>query len=268
MRAVRLSHGQGQGRRARAALPTTRPGSRRCATRSARRTDPGRRQRRVGRRHGDRRDDGRSTARPAGSSTSSSPAPSVEDLAAVRRRKSRAGRGRRVDPPGGRSLSGARPRGRRHRGAQGAAPRRRAARASGSPRTSGCRWWSRRRSRPRWGWRRGWPWRRRSRSCLRLRAGHRSRLLADDVSETRSRPSTAYLAVRLPRSPTEHLGPLRRHPGAGGPLAGPAGRGTCGGPGSVLVTAPSTELARTVVSALVEAGSARSWSLPVRATPR
>ena len=86
--ARRLPHRQGQGRRARPdRSPTTRPGSRRCATRSGRRrAGPGRRQRRLGRRRGGRRDRACWTGRPAGWSTSSSRARRVEDLAAVRRR--------------------------------------------------------------------------------------------------------------------------------------------------------------------------------------
>ena len=53
------------------------------------------------------------------------PVASVEDLAVVRRRVAGADRRRRVDPPRGRPLPGARPRGRRHRRAQGAAAGRR-----------------------------------------------------------------------------------------------------------------------------------------------
>ena len=103
---------------------TTRPGSRRCATRSAPTAGSA------------------STPTAAGTSTTAvaairlldraaggleyveQPCASVEELAAVRRRGRRADRRRRVDPPGRRPLPRPRPRGRRHRGAQGAAARR------------------------------------------------------------------------------------------------------------------------------------------------
>ena len=108
----------------RAPSPTTRPGSRRCATRSARAagsawtptgpgtsTPPSRRSQVLERAAG-------------GLEYVEQPCATVEELAAVRRRRRRPRRRRRVDPTGGRPLPGARPRGRRHRRAQGAAARR------------------------------------------------------------------------------------------------------------------------------------------------
>ncbi len=77
-------------------------------------------------------------------------------------------------------------------------------------------------------------------------------LLADDVADQPLRPSTGTCPVRLPDGVRGAPRPLRRRARARGALAGAAGRGARGGAGSVLVT--STELARAVVSALVEAG--------------
>ena len=120
----RLPDRQGQGRRARADAGR-RPGPPRGRTRRAGpgRPDPDRRQRRLVGRRGGRGDRARWTGPPAAWSTSSSRAPSVEDLAAVRRRVSRPDRRRRVDPAGRGPLPRARPGGRRHRRAQGAAAR-------------------------------------------------------------------------------------------------------------------------------------------------
>ena len=77
-------------------------------------------------------------------------------------------------------------------------------------------------------------------------------MLADDVAEHRLAAVDGYVPVHRPVVSEERLARCAAEPRARGALAGPAGRGTCGGPGSVLVT--STELARAVVSALVEAG--------------
>ena len=104
----------------------TRPGSRRCATRSA----PTARVR-IDANGGWSVDE--AVARipvleraAGGLEYVEQPCATVEDLAAVRRRVAGADRGRRVDPPGRGPLPGARPRGGRHGRAQGAAARRRA----------------------------------------------------------------------------------------------------------------------------------------------
>ena len=104
--------------------PTTRPGSRRCATRSG----PTARIRvdangALGRR---RRGRGDRAARPGGRGPGVRRAAVPDGRGPGRRTPAgrRPDRGRRVDPPGRGPLPGARPRGRRHRGAQGAAARR------------------------------------------------------------------------------------------------------------------------------------------------
>ena len=90
----------------------------------------------------------------------------------------------------------------------------------------------------------------------------RARLRAGDRRHARRRrgrpPLVAGRRLRSrctgPRSSEEHLARVAAVPGPGGALAGPAGRGTRAGAGSPVVTSPSVELARAVVSALVDAG--------------
>ena len=211
---VRLPHRQGQGRRARPD-PRRRRGPGRGGARRARsrRPDPGRRQRRLGRRRRRSRRSGGSTARPAGWSTSSSRAPTVEDLAAVRRARRRADRGRRVDPAGRRPLPGARPRGRRHRGAQGAAARRgaglpadrRGHRAAGRG-VVGARDLGRA-SPPGVALAAALP-----ELPLRLRARDRASCSPTTSSPTRSLPVDGALPVRRRRSRREHLDRLAAAP--------------------------------------------------------
>ena len=239
--------------------PTTRPGSRRCATRSG----PAGRIRVDANGGWDvdergRRDPARWTARPAAWSTSSSRARRVEELAAVRRRGRRADRRRRVDPPRRGPLPRPRPRGGRRRGAQGAAARRGARLPADRRGHRAARSWCRRR------WRRASASRPGSRSPPRCpscptRAGWRPCSCSPTTwSREPLLPVDGALPVGAAGGRPGGPGPAGRAAGAGRGLGGPAGRGPrrCGRI-AARDAPPSTELARAVVDALVEAGVTR-----------
>ena len=249
----RLPHRQGQGRRARPdRSPTTRPGSRRCATRSGR----------------TRRSGSMPTA--AGRSTRRSPAIRAAGpggrWAGVRRaalclasRTSplvpppgrRADRRRRVDPPGRGPLPGPRPRGRGHRRAQGAAARRgpRVPADRRGHRAAGRRLLRARdlgRDRGRAGARR-----RAARAALRLRPGDRRSCSPPTWPPRRCSRSTASCpSVRPTVDPAALAGSSPRRSGW---RTGRPGWPRCEALARMRLVS-ATDLARAVVTALVKAG--------------
>ena len=203
--------------------PTTRPGWRRCATRSGPSgRGPRGRQRRVGRRRGGARD---RAAGPGGR------------RAGVRRAAVRDGRGpRRGTPRGRRSRSPPTSRSGGPRTPTGCAtsrpPTSRCSRCSrsagcapacGSPRRSGCRSWCRARWRPRSGSRPASRWRRRCRTLPYACGLATVQLLTDDVVGEPLLPVDGVLPVgcrdRRPARPR----PARCDRRPGGALGGPAG---------------------------------------------